>query len=56
MVSETDEKDGESLISVVRLRQPYTPVNSQLCAISGSKAAEICCSADEGLIFPGLNH
>lgn len=34
----------------------YMPVNFQLCAISGSKAAETyCSSANEGLIFPGLH-
>lgn len=57
MTSEIEQKDGESVIGVVRLRQSYMPVNFQLCAISGSKAAETCCSsANEGLIFPGLHH
>lgn len=56
MTSEIEEKDGESVRGAVRLRQSYMPVNFQLCAISGSKVAETCCSsANEGLIFPVLH-
>lgn len=52
MTSEIEEKDGEGVMGAVRVRQPYMPVNFQLCAISGSKVAETyCSSANEGLIF-----
>jgi len=55
MTSNIEEKDGKSVMGVVKLRQSYMPVNFHLRAISGNKTAETCCSsANEGLFFPGL--